>query len=424
MKLAAFWRGGKARNVPRKSHDDRLRGQDQVRLGEVPVPVRVRGRVRPLERIGAQVEELRHAQRDERLRPQLEGSARPLLHEDELPVVEPQRDEIAVVREVDEALARADVLLPGEVREQVEAVDVHLEGLAGRFVALLQLVDDVRLAGGREERGQPVVVLDDLVGDDARRDLPGPAHDQRHAEGALPVRVLLAPERGHRAVRPRVHVRPVVGGVHDDRVLGDPEPIEQVEELADVAVVVDHRVVVGRLPPAGLAEAPALRVGAEVHVREVHPAEERLPPVVLALDEVAGGVGELVVAGLHPLPGQRARVLDPLLADASPARVLLRVVLRPSPCSGARRAGRSARGTPRSRASTGSPGPPGPPPRSGGRGCRRTRRSRAPSGGTRSCPRGGSCRTGPSRSRGSSGARRSWGPRLAARPARSAARPC
>ncbi len=36
---------------------------------------------------------------------------------------------------------------------------------------------------------------------------------------------------------------------------------------------------------------------------------------------------ELVVARLHPLPRQRARVLDPLLADAAPARVLLRVVL-------------------------------------------------------------------------------------------------
>ena len=52
-----------------------------------------------------------------------------------------------------------------------------------------------------------------------------------------------------------------------------------------------------------------------------------LPAAVLALDEVAGRVDELVVAGLHPLLGQRARVLDPLLADAAPARVLRRVVL-------------------------------------------------------------------------------------------------
>src|SRR5215218_9661424 len=56
------------------------------------------------------------------------------------------------------------------------------------------------------------------------------------------VRVLLAAERRHRAVRPRVHVRPVVGAVHHDRVLGDPELVEQVEEQADVPVVVEHRV--------------------------------------------------------------------------------------------------------------------------------------------------------------------------------------
>ena len=122
-------------------------------------------------------------------------------------------------------------------------------------------------------------------------------------------------------------MRPVVGRVHDDRVVGDPELVEQVEQLADVPVVVEHRVVVRRLPAAGLAEAPPLGVRAEVHVRRVHPAEERLAPVVLALDEVGGGVDELVVARLHPLPRQRARVLDPLLADAAPARVLLRVVL-------------------------------------------------------------------------------------------------
>ena len=52
-----------------------------------------------------------------------------------------------------------------------------------------------------------------------------------------------------------------------------------------------------------------------------------LPPVVLALDEVGRGGDELVVAGLHPLAGERAGVLDPLLADSAPARLRARVVL-------------------------------------------------------------------------------------------------
>ena len=164
-----------------------------------------------------------------------------------------------------------------------------LKVLPAGLVALLELLDDVGLARRGEERRQPVVVLDDLVGDDARRDLARPAHQQRHAERAFPVRVLLAAERRHRPVRPRVHVRAVVGAVHDDRVVGDPELVEQIEQLADVLVVVDHRVVVRRLPAAGLPEALGLRVRAEVHVRRVDPAEERLAPLVLALDEVRGG---------------------------------------------------------------------------------------------------------------------------------------
>jgi hypothetical protein len=65
--------------------------------------------------------------------------------------------------------------------------------------------------------------------------------------------VFFSPERGHRAVGPAVHVRAVVGGVDDDRVLGDAELVQLVQDLADVPVVVDHRVVVVGLPPAGLA---------------------------------------------------------------------------------------------------------------------------------------------------------------------------
>ena len=71
---------------------------------------------------------LRHPQRHERLGPDLQRARHPLLHEDDLPVVEAEREHVAVVGEVDEALARALVDLAGQVRQQVEAVDVHLEG--------------------------------------------------------------------------------------------------------------------------------------------------------------------------------------------------------------------------------------------------------------------------------------------------------
>ena len=76
--------------------------------------------------------------------------------------------------------------------------------------------------------------------------------------------------------------------------------------------MVDHRVVVRRLPPAGLADALRFRVGAEMHVGGVDPHEERRAVRLLAADEVDRRVGDLVVDGLHPLLGQRTGVLDPL----------------------------------------------------------------------------------------------------------------
>ena len=48
---------------------------------------------------------------------------------------------------------------------------------------------------------------------------------------------------------------------------------------------------------------------------------------LLPLDEIGGGRHELVVAGLHPLLGQRAGVLDGLLADLAEARIHRRIVL-------------------------------------------------------------------------------------------------
>ncbi len=52
-----------------------------------------------------------------------------------------------------------------------------------------------------------------------------------------------------------------------------------------------------------------------------------LPAWTLALDEVDGGVGGFVIDRLHALLGQRAGVLDRLLADLAPARLLGRVVV-------------------------------------------------------------------------------------------------
>ena len=121
-------------------------------------------------------------------------------------------------------------------------------------------------------------------------------------------------ERRDAGVRPTVVVRAVVGGIHDDRVVGDAELIELVQHLADVLVVGDHHVVVVALPALALVLLGAVRP--EMHGRGVVPEEERLVGLVRLVDEAQRVLRDLVVDGLHALLGQRPGVLDLLPALA------------------------------------------------------------------------------------------------------------
>ena len=171
------------------------------------------------------------------------------------------------------------------------------------------------------------MVLDDPVRDLARLDLARPAHHHRDAEGALPVGVLLAAERRHAAVRPRVHVGTVVGRIHDESVVRDAELIEKVEHLADILVMVDHCVVIVGLPASRLSFVLGLGMGVEMHVGHVQPDKERLAGVVLALHEILGRRNKFVVAGFHALLGERAGIGHSLFSDLAPTRLIGRVVL-------------------------------------------------------------------------------------------------
>jgi hypothetical protein len=204
--------------------------------------------------------------------------------------------------------------LAAEVVEQVVAVDVVLVAAAVEFHALEQLFLDVGRAGGGGEGGQPVLVGDDAVEGHAGGEFAGPFDEAGHAEGAFPVRVLLAAEGRGAGIGPGVVVRAVVGGVLDDGVVGDAEVVDELEQFADVHVVLDHAVAVFVL--AGDADVLLLDVGAEVHAGAVPPAEEGLALLVHAGDEILGGGEGFLVDGLHPLLGQRAEVFDGLAALA------------------------------------------------------------------------------------------------------------
>ena len=67
-----------------------------------------------------------------------------LLHQDDLPVLHPDGQNVAVVADVEEELPRALLHLPGQVGQHVDAVDVDLVGLVADLVAFEELGRDVR----------------------------------------------------------------------------------------------------------------------------------------------------------------------------------------------------------------------------------------------------------------------------------------
>ncbi len=84
--------------------------------------------------------------------------------------------------------------------------------------------------------------------------------------------------------------------------------------------------------PASSMDQPFVRVaqrlilrremGDDVHASRVEPDEERLAVGLGLVDELQREVADLVVHGFHPLRTEFAGVLDLLLADLAPARML------------------------------------------------------------------------------------------------------
>ena len=104
-------------------------------------------------------------------------------------------------------------------------------------------------------------------------DHAGPADQAGNAEGALPVGRLLAPEGRGAAIGPRKGFGAIVGRVNDDGVVGDAEVVEQLQQLADVAVGLHHAVRIKA--EAGLALRCLLEMREDVHARRVEVAEPR-----------------------------------------------------------------------------------------------------------------------------------------------------
>ena len=102
--------------------------------------------VGPFKRIGAQVEQLRHAQGHHGVLPDVKAGGA-LLLENDLPATIAQAHDTTLVVPVKELLARPFGLAL-ERRHEVVTIEMHLEGLGAGGVAGQQLRRDVRLARG------------------------------------------------------------------------------------------------------------------------------------------------------------------------------------------------------------------------------------------------------------------------------------
>src|SRR5579864_6233922 len=170
------------------------------------------------------------------------------------------------------------------------------------------------------------MVLDNLIGDRSCRDLAGPANQFRDTESTFPVSIFLTAEWSHGAIWPCVHVRTVVRAVNDQSVVCNAEFVQQVQQFTHVLIMIDHCVVIWRLPTAGLSETLRLGMCPQVHVSKIHPAEKWRLFFGLFCNPLFRGCCELVIAGFHALLCKRARILNLLLSYTAPAWLNGRVV--------------------------------------------------------------------------------------------------
>src|SRR5439155_24761878 len=119
---------------------------------------------------------------------------------------------------------------------------------------------------------QHVLMGNDAVQHRASLDLAGPAHERRNAPGALPVRVLAAAEQRVAAIGPCVVLGTIVGGVHDDGIVGDAQFVKLVEHLTDLLIVRYHAIAVIVL--SAFSTVLVCEMSSEMHSRRVVPEEE------------------------------------------------------------------------------------------------------------------------------------------------------
>src|SRR5262245_847747 len=155
-----------------------------------PIQIGIRVYFGPFERVAAEVHYVWYPKLHERLGP-LSHRVGPLYRQMELIVANPHRHDLAVVAHVHDGVSRALLNLASQVRDLVVTVEMDVKSLAPDSATVEELLGNVRIAGGGEQRRKHVDVRDDAVQDRSCLDLARPAHEARHPPTTLPAGVLL-----------------------------------------------------------------------------------------------------------------------------------------------------------------------------------------------------------------------------------------
>src|SRR5262245_49487466 len=167
---------------------------------------------------------------------------------------------------------------------------MNLVGPVTDLFALLEFIDNARVAGRRHECWEPVETRYDGVVDLAGWYPARPPDDHRSAEAALHNRSLRTGKRRLTAIRPSEVLRPVVGRKSDDGIVLEIIVAQVLHDRSDNVVELCH---------PGLRDGPAVlwrahllvffrQVRHDMHARWIEPEKEGLVILSRLVEELKG----------------------------------------------------------------------------------------------------------------------------------------
>src|SRR4026209_440050 len=117
-----------------------------------------------------------------------------LLHTYRFPLIKAETSQVSIVRPV-KKLSSLIRTHPAEKVPLIVSIKMDLECLARSFIALQQLLFQVRFAGCPDQGRRPILSRENIIDLRPRRYRARPAYESRNAVAALPICILFTSER-------------------------------------------------------------------------------------------------------------------------------------------------------------------------------------------------------------------------------------